>query len=74
MDNNKEVYMKNGGAPSMDSKERIYMESSNVDSDKVVCMECSKPIHSDYNKETTRKTAQMKSSQKCDSKNERKQL
>ena len=35
----------------MDSKERIYMESSNVDSDKAVCMENSKPIHSDYNKE-----------------------
>ncbi len=27
------------------------MESSNVDSDKAVCMESSKPIHSDYNKE-----------------------
>ena len=51
MDNNKEVYLKSSGAPSMDSKERIYMESSNVDSDKVVCMENSKPIHSDYNKE-----------------------
>ncbi|MDC7173445.1 DUF4373 domain-containing protein [Phocaeicola dorei] len=51
MDNNKEVYMKSSGAPSMDSKERIYMESSNVDSDKVVCMDNSKPIHSDYNKE-----------------------
>ena len=51
MDNNKEVYTKSSGAPSMDSKERIYMESSNVDSDKVVCMENSKPIHSDYNKE-----------------------
>ena len=35
----------------MDSKERIYMESRNVDSDKAVCMESSKPIHSDYNKE-----------------------
>ena len=51
MDRNEEIYMKNGGAPSMDSKERIYMESSNVDSDKVVCMDNSKPIHSDYNKE-----------------------
>ena len=51
MDNNKEVYMKSRGAPSMDSKERIYMESSNVDSNKTVCMESSKPIHSDYNKE-----------------------
>ena len=51
MDNNKEVYTKSSGAPSMDSKERIYMESSNVDSDKAVCMESSKPIHSDYNKE-----------------------
>ena len=51
MDNNKEVYLKSSGAPSMDSKERIYMESSNVDSDKVVCMDNSKPIHSDYNKE-----------------------
>ena len=51
MDNNKEVYLKSSGAPSMDSKERIYMESSNVDSDKAVCMENSKPIHSDYNKE-----------------------
>ena len=51
MDNNEEVYMKSSGAPSMDSKERIYMESSNVDSDKAVCMENSKPIHSDYNKE-----------------------
>ena len=51
MDNNKEVYLKSSGAPSMDSKERIYMESSNVDSDKTVCMESSKPIHSDYNKE-----------------------
>ena len=51
MDNNKEVYTKSSGAPSMDSKERIYMESSNVDSDKVVCMDNSKPIHSDYNKE-----------------------
>ena len=51
MDNNKEVYTKSSGAPSMDSKERIYMESSNVDSDKAVCMENSKPIHSDYNKE-----------------------
>ena len=50
MDNNEEVYMKSSGAPSMDSKERIYMESSNVDSDKAVCMESSKPIHSDYNK------------------------
>ena len=51
MDNNKEVYLKSSGAPRMDSKERIYMESSNVDSDKVVCMDNSKPIHSDYNKE-----------------------
>ena len=51
MDNNKEVYLKSSGAPRMDSKERIYMESSNVDSDKAVCMESSKPIHSDYNKE-----------------------
>ena len=51
MDNNKEAYLKSSGAPSMDSKERIYMESSNVDSDKAVCMESSKPIHSDYNKE-----------------------
>ena len=51
MDNNKEVYLKSSGAPSMDSKERIYMESSNVDSNKTVCMENSKPIHSDYNKE-----------------------
>ena len=51
MDRNEEIYMKNGGAPSMDSKERIYMESSNVDSNKTVCMENSKPIHSDYNKE-----------------------
>ena len=51
MDNNKEVYTKSSGASSMDSKERIYMESSNVDSDKVVCMDNSKPIHSDYNKE-----------------------
>ena len=51
MDNNEEVYTKSSGASSMDSKERIYMESSNVDSDKAVCMESSKPIHSDYNKE-----------------------
>ena len=51
MDNNKEVYLKSSGAPSMDSKERIYMGSSNVDSNKTVCMESSKPIHSDYNKE-----------------------
>ena len=51
MDNNKEVYTKSSGAPSMDSKERIYMESRNVDSNKTVCMENSKPIHSDYNKE-----------------------
>ena len=51
MDNNKEVYTKSSGASSMDSKERIYMESSNVDSNKTVCMENSKPIHSDYNKE-----------------------
>ena len=51
MDNNKEVYLKSSGAPRMDSKERIYMESSNVDSNKTVCMESSKPIHSDYNKE-----------------------
>ena len=50
MDNNKEVYLKSSGAPSMDSKERIYMESRNVDSNKTVCMESSKPIHSDYNK------------------------
>ena len=51
MDNNKEAYLKSSGAPSMDSKERIYMESRNVDSNKTVCMESSKPIHSDYNKE-----------------------
>ena len=51
MDNNKEVYLKSSGAPSRDSKERIYMESRNVDSNKTVCMESSKPIHSDYNKE-----------------------
>ena len=51
MDNNKEVYLKSSGVPSMDSKERIYMESSYVDSNKTVCMENSKPIHSDYNKE-----------------------
>ena len=51
MDNNEEVYTKSSGAPSMDSKERVYMESSNVDSNKAVCMENSKPIHSDYNKE-----------------------
>ena len=51
IDNNKEVYLKSSGAPSMDSKERIYMESRNVDSNKTVCMESSKPIHSDYNKE-----------------------
>ena len=51
MDNNGEVYLKSSGAPSMDSKERIYMESRNVDSNKTVCMESSKPIHSDYNKE-----------------------
>ena len=51
MDNNEEVYTKSSGASSMDSKERIYMESSNVDSNKTVCMESSKPIHSDYNKE-----------------------
>ena len=51
MDNNEEVYTKSSGAPSMDSKERIYMESSNVDNNKTVCMESSKPIHSDYNKE-----------------------
>ena len=51
MDNNKEVYLKSSGAPCMDSKERIYMESRNVDSNKTVCMESSKPIHSDYNKE-----------------------
>ena len=48
---NGEAYLKSSGAPSMDSKERIYMESSNVDSNKTVCMENSKPIHSDYNKE-----------------------
>ena len=52
MDNNEEVYTKSSGAPSMDSKERIYMESRNVDSNKTVCMESSKPIHSDYNKES----------------------
>ena len=51
VDNNGEVYMKSNDTPCMDSKERIYMESSNVDSDKAVCMESSKPIHSDYNKE-----------------------
>ena len=51
VDNNGEVYMKSNDTPCMDSKERIYMESSNVDSDKAVCMENSKPIHSDYNKE-----------------------
>ena len=51
MDNNGEVYMKSNDTPCMDSKERIYMESSNVDSNKTVCMENSKPIHSDYNKE-----------------------
>ena len=51
LDNNGEVYLKSSGAPSMDSKERIYMESMNVDSNKTVCMESSKPIHSDYNKE-----------------------
>ena len=51
MDNNEEVYTKSSGASSMDSKERIYMESRNVDSNKTVCMESSKPIHSDYNKE-----------------------
>jgi len=51
MDNNEEVYLKSSGAPRMDSKERIYMESRNVDSNKTVCMESSKPIHSDYNKE-----------------------
>ena len=51
VDHNKEVYLKSSGAPSMDSKERIYMESRNVDSNKTVCMESSKPIHSDYNKE-----------------------
>ena len=51
VDNNGEAYMESGGAPRMDSKERIYMESSNVDSNKTVCMESSKPIHSDYNKE-----------------------
>ena len=48
---NGEAYLKSSGAPSMDSKERIYMESRNVDSNKTVCMESSKPIHSDYNKE-----------------------
>jgi len=48
---NGEAYLKSSGAPSGDSKERIYMESSNVDSNKTVCMESSKPIHSDYNKE-----------------------
>ena len=51
VDCNGEVYLKSSGAPSMDSKERIYMESMNVDSNKTVCMESSKPIHSDYNKE-----------------------
>ena len=51
MDRNEEIYTKSSGAPSMDSKERIYMESRNVDSNKTVCMESSKPIHSDYNKE-----------------------
>ena len=51
MDNNGKAYLKSGGAPCMDCKERIYMESSNVDSNKTVCMENSKPIHSDYNKE-----------------------
>ena len=51
VNNNGEVYLKSSGAPSMDSKERIYMESRNVDSNKTVCMENSKPIHSDYNKE-----------------------
>ena len=51
MDNNGKAYLKSGGAPCMDCKERIYMESSNVDSNKTVCMESSKPIHSDYNKE-----------------------
>ena len=51
VDRNGEIYLKNGDAPRMDSKERIYMESSNVDSNKTVCMESSKPIHSDYNKE-----------------------
>ena len=51
VNNNGEVYLKSSCAPRMDSKERIYMESSNVDSNKTVCMESSKPIHSDYNKE-----------------------
>ena len=51
VDCNGEVYMKSNDTPCMDSKERIYMESSNVDSNKTVCMENSKPIHSDYNKE-----------------------
>ena len=51
VDNNGEVYMKSNDTPCMDSKERIYMESRNVDSNKTVCMENSKPIHSDYNKE-----------------------
>ena len=51
VDNNGEVYMKSNDTPCMDSKERIYMESRNVDSNKTVCMESSKPIHSDYNKE-----------------------
>ncbi len=51
MDNNGKAYLKSGGAPCMDCKERFYMESSNVDSNKTVCMENSKPIHSDYNKE-----------------------
>ena len=51
MDNNKEVYLKSSGVPSMDSKEKIYRENRNVDSNKTVCMENSKPIHSDYNKE-----------------------
>ena len=51
MDNNEEKYKKRTHAQCMDSKERIYMESRNVDSNKTVCMESSKPIHSDYNKE-----------------------
>ena len=51
VDNNGEAYMESGGVPCMDSKERIYMESRNVDNNKTVCMESSKPIHSDYNKE-----------------------
>ena len=48
MDNNKEVYMKSSGAPSMDSKERIYMEPKRLcraSIDKKICGVCGGLAH-----------------------------